>query len=176
MGVNTDIQSKAKQLDELMKEIYKCSFVEMIDKAIQRGLDSGKAQGFDCGLHVGYRLGKADGQRAAKKGPKGDAKKRGRPLAMEGGLIGLMISEVDKARAERMTVKEGVSRFLETMGRGIKETDGTNELPKQNVTEGIYYRFRNNKKALSGIQEALIDDSMRTRIRHLKKQLLDLVS
>jgi|SRR5262249_1857175 len=142
--MTNDRHSKHNQLDELMQELYQCSFDEFKDKFFQGA--------FNKGLVAGYKIGKPDGRRAAK-GLKSELRRRGRPTKMNAGLSSLLVDEVGKARAAGKTTKQGVEGFLATMRRGLIKHGGpiiiaeVKRLPTTKEGVAMYYRLRANKQS-----------------------------
>jgi hypothetical protein len=158
--MNASAPSKEKQLDELMQEIYGCSFRDALRYA------------FDGGLVEGYRLGKIDGRRKAK-GLKIKSKPRGKPPLVSEGLASFMTYKVDD-RAKGITIEQAVAEFLKIMSLGHRErkrmdpSSAPIELPKQNAAVGIY--FRTKRKLKTAFPPMHPDDELRAYIHNFRRR------
>jgi hypothetical protein len=111
--------SKTEHLDNLTREIYGCSFDEVVIKAMSYGFDKGLSVGSDEELLEGHRIGRTDGWRKAK-GLNNRPKRRGKPSVIADGVATLMVLKVSEAQKNGIDVEDAVRQFLEAQEVGQK--------------------------------------------------------
>jgi hypothetical protein len=152
LGAKTDQRDRVlralRTLDATVREIYGCTFKELLVRFFKHG--------FESGVEEGFKAGRAAGRRAAK-GIKEPPKKTGRPLEIDPGLLPLLLHHVG-ARAKGSTVEHAVRDFRTIMDighsaraskapRGTKEAASSLNLPTQRQAMNAYYRHSRKTKA-----------------------------
>jgi hypothetical protein len=152
-GAKTDQRDRMlrahRTLDATVREIYECTFKELLAKCFK--------DGFESGVEEGFKAGRAAGRRAAK-GIKEPAKKTGRPLEFDPGYLPLLLHYVG-TRAKGSTVKHAVGDILRNIRfgksahsaskaqRGTEEAASSRSLPTQRQAMNAYYRHSRKTKA-----------------------------
>jgi hypothetical protein len=136
LGSTAGHRRKLDRLDAATRDVYGCSFEQLIDAVY--------GHAYDRGRRVGSQEGHTAGRRAAK-GLREPPKKRGRPIEVDQNLRPLLVHTIE-TRKPGDTVRDAVHHFLEAMRRGAKELKIKDELPRTDKLMRAYYRDRKKPK------------------------------